>query len=147
MFVDKRREGNQLIVLHEQFCLDKMLLLCESCLITSYQITTLKFVCVITIENSSPSQLCIWTFLSLVVLKISTDLLRNNRKFDRLFCFRKRPSATQLLEHRWLDVALENPICKIRLKRYVIKKRWIKAVNTILALRRMGAHLELDLVW
>lgn len=151
MYVNKRREGNQLIVLHEQFCLDKMLLLCESCLIASYQITTLKFVCVITTENSShfifTSQLCIRTLLSLAMLKISTDLLRNNRKFDRLFCFRKRPSATQLLEHRWLDVALENPICKIRLKRYVIKKRWIKAVNTILALRRMGAHLELDLVW
>ncbi|CAK9825146.1 Myosin light chain kinase, smooth muscle [Anthophora retusa] len=58
----------------------------------------------------------------------------------------KRPSAGQLLEHRWLEAALENPICKIRLKRYVIKKRWIKAVNTILALKRMGAHLEMDLV-
>ncbi|KOX76682.1 hypothetical protein WN51_11035 [Melipona quadrifasciata] len=71
-------------------------------------------------------------------------LLENNQEFDR-FCSRKRPSAGQLLEHRWLEVALENPICKSRLKRYVIKKRWIKAVNTILALRRMGAHLEFDL--
>nr|KAF7389616.1 hypothetical protein H0235_018100 [Vespula pensylvanica] len=58
----------------------------------------------------------------------------------------RRPTAGGLLEHRWLDVALENPICKKRLKRYVIKKRWIKAVNTILALKRMGANLDLDLL-
>ncbi|KAI4477882.1 hypothetical protein M0804_012362 [Polistes exclamans] len=58
----------------------------------------------------------------------------------------RRPTAGQLLEHRWLEVALENLICKKRLKRYVIKKRWIKAVNTILALKRMGANLDLDLV-
>ncbi|KAG8040224.1 hypothetical protein G9C98_000794 [Cotesia typhae] len=59
---------------------------------------------------------------------------------------RKRPSAAQLQEHRWLAKALENPISKVRLKRYVIKKRWVKAVNTILALQRMGAHINFDLI-
>ncbi|OXU25722.1 hypothetical protein TSAR_002187 [Trichomalopsis sarcophagae] len=58
----------------------------------------------------------------------------------------KRPGADKLLEHRWLEAPLENPISKVRLKRYVIKKRWVKAVNTILALRRMGAHINLELV-
>uniref|UniRef100_A0A6V7IEP8 Uncharacterized protein n=1 Tax=Bracon brevicornis TaxID=1563983 RepID=A0A6V7IEP8_9HYME len=58
----------------------------------------------------------------------------------------KRPSAGQLQEHRWLVGALENPISTVRLKRYVIKKRWVKAVNTILALNRMGAHLNVDLI-
>uniref|UniRef100_A0A0C9S1I0 MYLK_0 protein n=1 Tax=Fopius arisanus TaxID=64838 RepID=A0A0C9S1I0_9HYME len=58
----------------------------------------------------------------------------------------KRPSAGQLQEHRWLVGALENPISKVRLKRYVIKKRWVKAVNTILALNRMGAHINVDLL-
>ncbi|KAH0554591.1 hypothetical protein KQX54_011719 [Cotesia glomerata] len=58
----------------------------------------------------------------------------------------KRPSAVQLQEHRWLAKALENPISKVRLKRYVIKKRWVKAVNTILALQRMGAHINFDLI-
>lgn len=55
---------------------------------------------------------------------------------------RKRPSAGQMLEHRWIEAPLENLISKVRLKRYVIKKRWVKAVNTILALRRMGAHFD-----
>ncbi|KYN08999.1 hypothetical protein ALC57_18966 [Trachymyrmex cornetzi] len=58
----------------------------------------------------------------------------------------RRPSAGKLIEHRWLEAALENPIQKHRLKRYVIKKRWVKAVNTILALKRMGARLDFDLV-
>ncbi|KAL7303268.1 hypothetical protein TKK_0004462 [Trichogramma kaykai] len=58
----------------------------------------------------------------------------------------KRPGADKLLEHRWFESSLENPISKVRLKRYVIKKRWVKAVNTILALKRMGAHINLELV-
>jgi myosin-light-chain kinase len=32
------------------------------------------------------------------------------------------------------------------LKRYVIKKRWVKAVNTIIALKRMGAKIDTGLV-
>ena len=59
---------------------------------------------------------------------------------------RKRPGGDKLLEHRWLESPLENPLSKVRLKRYVIKKRWVKAVNTILALKRMGAHINLELV-
>lgn len=78
-----------------------------------------------------------------------TDISEDAKDFIRCLLIKdkeRRPTAGGLLEHRWLDVALENPICKKRLKRYVIKKRWIKAVNTILALKRMGANLDLDLL-
>lgn len=58
----------------------------------------------------------------------------------------KRLTAQQALSHPWLiklparDTELVET--KTKLKRYVIKKRWIKAVNTIIALRRMGANLD-----
>ena len=53
----------------------------------------------------------------------------------------------QSLKHRWLiETAVDTTLSKVKLKRYVIKKRWIKAVNTIIALRRMGAKLEFDFV-
>jgi hypothetical protein len=41
-------------------------------------------------------------------------------------------------------MAVNTTLSKVKLKRYVIKKRWIKAVNTIIALRRMGAKLDFD---
>ena len=51
--------------------------------------------------------------------------------------------ATQCLQHIWLmDTKCDNALSKRNLKRYVIKRRWIRAVNTIIALRRMGAKLE-----
>lgn len=55
-------------------------------------------------------------------------------------------TAEQAQQHKWLcnpaaEAALE--LQKKRLKRYVIKKRWAKAVNMIVALRRMGAKLDL----
>lgn len=59
---------------------------------------------------------------------------------------RKRLLAHQILEHRWLDDALETLISTVRLKRYVIRKRWVKAVNTILALKRMGARIDVALI-
>ncbi|XP_055327527.1 myosin light chain kinase family member 4-like [Paramacrobiotus metropolitanus] len=72
----------------------------------------------------------------------------------------KRMTATQCLEHRWLqmhappeaDVAVkeafmerrkslgENEISKIKLRHFVIRRRWQKIVNTIRALRRMGVQ-------
>lgn len=61
----------------------------------------------------------------------------------------KRLTTQGALNHPWLiDSAshTELHVTKTKLKRYVIKKRWIKAVNTIIALRRMGAKLDLDLV-
>ncbi|XP_058836629.1 myosin light chain kinase, smooth muscle-like [Topomyia yanbarensis] len=62
----------------------------------------------------------------------------------------KRLTAKQALKHRWLTATAQNTtelsITKTKLKRYVIKKRWIKAVNTIIALRRMGARIDFDLI-
>nr|CAD7591320.1 unnamed protein product [Timema genevievae] len=53
-----------------------------------------------------------------------------------------RPKASQCLLHKWLtDLPTETALSKTKLKRYVIKKRWVKAVNTIIALRRMGANI------
>ncbi|XP_055624463.1 myosin light chain kinase, smooth muscle-like [Toxorhynchites rutilus septentrionalis] len=63
---------------------------------------------------------------------------------------KKRLSAQQALKHKWLAETAQNTtelsITKTKLKRYVIKKRWIKAVNTIIALRRMGARIDFDLI-
>lgn len=61
----------------------------------------------------------------------------------------KRMTAAQALEHPWLKkLASTTDLSgnKAKLKRYVIKKRWIKAVNTIIALRRMGAKIDCNLV-
>lgn len=56
-------------------------------------------------------------------------------------------TAHAALKHPWLmkaNTKLDTELVetKTKLKRYVIKKRWIKAVNTIIALRRMGAVLD-----
>lgn len=61
----------------------------------------------------------------------------------------QRLNATDAQEHRWLHTSshhVELAVAKTKLKRYVIKKRWIKAVNTIVALHRMGAKIDFDLV-
>ncbi|KAL9700392.1 hypothetical protein quinque_003833 [Culex quinquefasciatus] len=64
----------------------------------------------------------------------------------------QRLTARQALQHKWLaetttaQSTTELSITKTKLKRYVIKKRWTKAVNTIIALRRMGARIDFDLV-
>ncbi|KAJ8982945.1 hypothetical protein NQ317_005260, partial [Molorchus minor] len=63
--------------------------------------------------------------------------------------YRARPSAEEMLNHPWLtDIAIlpQGEINTAKLKRYVIKKRWIKAVNTIVALKRMGAKIDTDLI-
>lgn len=53
---------------------------------------------------------------------------------------RKRLTAKQALRHPWLaDVhqrTKELSVTKTKLKRYVIKKRWVKAINTIIAIQR-----------
>ncbi|XP_049545100.1 myosin light chain kinase 2, skeletal/cardiac muscle-like isoform X1 [Anopheles darlingi] len=64
---------------------------------------------------------------------------------------KRRLTAKKALAHRWLaettaQSTTELSVTKTKLKRYVIKKRWIKAVNTIIALRRMGARIDYDLV-
>jgi myosin-light-chain kinase len=52
-------------------------------------------------------------------------------------------NAAQALGHKWLKTAeQQKALSKTKLKRYVIKKQWIRATNTILALRRMGAKFE-----
>lgn len=61
----------------------------------------------------------------------------------------KRLSGQDALKHPWLITSALNTelsITKTKLKRYVIKKRWIKAVNTIIALHRMGARIDVSLV-
>lgn len=58
-------------------------------------------------------------------------------------------TAKEAMKHPWLLVSAihkDNELSKKKLKRYVIKKRWIKAVNTIIALRRMGAKIDAELV-
>lgn len=70
-------------------------------------------------------------------------------KFDAYFWFSARLTARQAVDHPWLHESHDHPQMKLstkKLKRYVIKKRWIKAVNTILALQRMGAKIDADLV-
>lgn len=60
-----------------------------------------------------------------------------------------RLGALDALNHSWLHTSsheVELAVAKTKLKRYVIKKRWIKAVNTIVALHRMGAKIDFDLV-
>lgn len=67
-----------------------------------------------------------------------------------IYVYRDRLSAKECLNHPWLihtlPVNTELSITKSKLKRYVIKRRWIKAVNTIVALHRMGAKIDVNLV-
>ncbi|XP_055343188.1 myosin light chain kinase, smooth muscle-like [Paramacrobiotus metropolitanus] len=56
----------------------------------------------------------------------------------------KRMTAKQCLEHKWLRrdkpaKTDEKALSKVKLKHFVIRRRWQKAVNAILALHRMGA--------
>lgn len=56
---------------------------------------------------------------------------------------RKRLTAKQALRHPWLaelQRTRELSVTKTKLKRYVIKKRWIKAINTIIAIQRFKKH-------
>ena len=56
-------------------------------------------------------------------------------------------SASECLQHRWLIRGKRKSIValdKSKLKKFVIRRRWQKAVNAILALRRMGAVLSPD---
>lgn len=65
------------------------------------------------------------------------------------YAFSARLTAEEALLHPWLllsAVHSDLELSKTKLKRYVIKKRWIKAVNTIIALRRMGAKIDADLL-
>lgn len=67
---------------------------------------------------------------------ISKLLVKN--KADRL-------TATKALKHPWLKKRAKKPdevdksLDKKKLKKFVIRRRWQKAVNAILALKRMGA--------
>lgn len=68
---------------------------------------------------------------------------------ENRFIFSKRLSGQDSLKHPWLITSALNTelsVTKAKLKRYVVKKRWIKAVNTIIALHRMGARLDVSLV-
>uniref|UniRef100_A0A2H1VI48 SFRICE_008387 n=1 Tax=Spodoptera frugiperda TaxID=7108 RepID=A0A2H1VI48_SPOFR len=59
--------------------------------------------------------------------------------------FTDRLSASSTLTHPWLiqsALCTELHVTKSKLKRYVIKKRWAKAVSAVIALKRMGAKFE-----
>lgn len=69
----------------------------------------------------------------------------------KFFCknYSARLTPEGAMEHAWLltsTVHSELELDKKKLKRYVIKKRWIKAVNTIIALKRMGAKIDAELL-
>jgi len=54
-------------------------------------------------------------------------------------------TSKEALSHPWLKpsaVFSDQVLSTSKLKRYVIKRRWIKAVNTIIALKRMGAKID-----
>lgn len=67
---------------------------------------------------------------------------------------KKRLTAEKAIKHIWIQSntqSIETPepnnelilsVTKTKLKRYVIKRRWRKAVQAILALRRMGARFD-----
>jgi myosin-light-chain kinase len=55
-------------------------------------------------------------------------------------------TATEAMEHIFLREPTSDGVLNLnkrKLKRYVIKRRWAKAVNMIVALQRMGAKLDL----
>jgi len=57
----------------------------------------------------------------------------------------KRMSATECLQHTWLKRDRKKSMVsldKSKLRKFVIRRRWQKAVNAILALKRMGAILS-----
>ncbi|KAK6973031.1 myosin light chain kinase family member 4, partial [Biomphalaria glabrata] len=62
---------------------------------------------------------------------------------------RKRMSASDCLEHQWLRRSvkregklLERSLSKKRLRKFVYRRKWQKAINAMLALRRMGVALS-----
>lgn len=69
----------------------------------------------------------------------------NHEKYFWYYISRSRISAAAALDHKWLKNAGVLRLNKAKLKKYVIKKRWIKISNTIIALQRMGAKLEEDI--
>lgn len=63
---------------------------------------------------------------------------------------KKRLTAEKAKSHVWITNNTEPKtnhefilsVTKAKLKRYVIRKRWVKATQAILALRRMGAKFD-----
>ena len=60
----------------------------------------------------------------------------------------KRPKPSECLAHKWLaktpaKAGKAPKLSKTKLKKYVVRRRWQKAVTAIMALTRMGANLSL----
>ncbi|KAI1297283.1 Myosin light chain kinase, smooth muscle [Halotydeus destructor] len=58
----------------------------------------------------------------------------------------QRMSASQCLQHAWLRRDRKKSMIsldKSKLRKFVVRRRWQRAVNAILALKRMGANLAL----
>lgn len=60
---------------------------------------------------------------------------------------KRRLKPSDCLKHKWLaqkvPVKAATKLSKTKLKKYVVRRRWQKAVTAIMALRRMGANLSL----
>lgn len=57
----------------------------------------------------------------------------------------RRLKPSECLQHKWLAKATAKPATKLsktKLKKYVVRRRWQKAVTAIMALTRMGANLS-----
>lgn len=76
-------------------------------------------------------------------------LTKTKSQTSHNYFYSARLTAKQALDHPWLIRGTVHPMYPLstsNLKRYVIKKRWIKAVNTIIALKRMGAKIDAELI-
>ncbi|XP_021374491.1 myosin light chain kinase, smooth muscle-like isoform X2 [Mizuhopecten yessoensis] len=60
---------------------------------------------------------------------------------------KKRLSSKECMEHRWLrrsvkrEATVERSLSTKRLRKFVFRRKWQKAVNAMLALKRMGVNL------
>ncbi|CAK9301099.1 unnamed protein product [Gordionus sp. m RMFG-2023] len=56
---------------------------------------------------------------------------------------KKRMTASECLKHPWLTMTqAEKLLSKGNLKKFVVRRKWNKAKNAFLALKRMGAHIK-----
>ncbi|VVD02318.1 unnamed protein product [Leptidea sinapis] len=75
---------------------------------------------------------------------MAPKLLHQNQNQNHSIFFDRLPSS-ETVTHPWLiqsALCTELHVTKTKLKRYVIRKRWAKAVSAVIALKRMGAKFD-----